>query len=220
MWRGVDPLNLTDTIGVFAAAAAVAVRAGHQESAGVSAQYLRQFRQAEGVVGALAVTIDEPPDNEVAAAVVRAAGLGAIIRGRQRGFSPRAAARNGLVKASGASSSLVLAGSRDVINEAVRSDRQARGWQRITGAEPCSFCAEIAARGVLFKGEAGEVFQRHDHDACFPEPAFEGTEMPPRNREFRELWERATEGRSGTDALNAFRRAREGRPLEGDPITS
>lgn len=226
LWRAVDPLNLGDTIGPFAAASAVVVRARNRDSAAVAARYYEAFRRVEGVRGALSIVLGDAPPAEVAAGAVRGAGLAGIIRARQRGFSPQASASRGFRRAAGTTSNLVLSGARSVITEATASDRASTGrWQRITASDPCSFCAMLAARGPVFTAGGGVsttsdiTFAAHSACACMAEPAYEGTRLPPASERFRELWDESTPGLSGDDAMNAFRRAREGRPLEGDPIT-
>lgn len=215
LWRAVDPLDLGRTIGPFATAASVVVRARNRDSAAVAGRYFEAFRSAEGVGGALTVLLGEAPPSELAVGLLRGAGLAGIIRARRAGHSPQAAARNGFVATAGTASNLVLGGAREVITQATASDRASTGrWQRVTSGDPCAFCASLAARGPVFTAETAD-FQAHAACACVPEPAYEGTRLPPESEEFQAQWEQAQAevDVSGTedDALNAFRRLREGR---------
>ena len=42
-------------------------------------------------------------------------------------------------------------GGRMTLDQAIMEDSQATGWQRVTGPNPCAFCAMLASRGPVFK---------------------------------------------------------------------
>lgn len=162
MWRGVDPTNLAETIPPFVVAAAVAIGARHRDSAEVARRYLENFLQVEQAERVIPVRT-EPPPREVVEATVRGAGLAGIVNARKRGFSPQVAAQNGLVKVSGASTSLVLAGGRQMLVGTANESLQ--GWRRVTSGSPCEFCDGLA------NDPAGQRdFQVHDHCSCTVEP--------------------------------------------------
>jgi hypothetical protein len=101
-------------------------------------------------------------------------------------------------------------GGRHTVLENVGQDRQARGWQRITAAQPCSFCAMIASRGAVFSADTAS-FEAHDHCQCTAEPVYSrGDSRPEQARQWADLWDESTRGVSGAKAQrNAFRRAYE-----------
>lgn len=167
-WQVVDPTNLSGTIDRFASLAVALIRPRHVESARSAERYFELFRRAEGLPGILGGLVVPPPPDEQIADTVRGAGLAGIIRARRAGQSPEAAARNGLVKVSGSASSLVLAGARSTLLELVSADGRAAGWQRVTSADPCPWCADRS--GQMLR-EA--VFGAHDHCSCTAEPAYE-----------------------------------------------
>ena len=205
LWGSVRPDDLGGTIGPFAKAGAVLVRAGRQASGAAAARYYVDFRRLEGVAGATTVTPVASLEPGVAEGAIRGAGLAGIMRGRQRGMSAEAAARNGFVKVAGSATSLVLGGGRETLLDAIRSDRAAQGFQRVTSGRTCAFCAMVASQGIVYKDEAGADFQAHDHCGCTAEPAFEDSRPVPANERFRRQWDEATQGLSGDEALNAFR---------------
>lgn len=170
LWRVVDPTNLTGTIGPFSEAAAPLIEAGNRQSASLAVSYYQRYRQIEGTGGQVFIIDPDPPARADVVSLLRGAGLSGIVNARKRGFSVGAAAQNGYVKASGSASDLVLAGARTVIGQSTASDPAARGWRRVTSADPCDFCAGIAAEGVHGK-DAG--FEAHNHCACIAEPAFD-----------------------------------------------
>lgn len=168
LWRGVDPTNLSGTIGPFTEAAVLLIRQRFGDSAGLASSYFQEFRQAEGATGTAAIVRPDPPPREVVAGAVRGAGLSGIMNARRAGFPVQAAADNGLVKVSGTTASLVLAGGRKLITEAALGDRRARGWQRLTRGETCDFCRGLSGR--VFASQAD--FETHDHCDCTAEPVY------------------------------------------------
>lgn len=161
MWRGVDPTNLSETIPPFMVAAAVAIAARNRDSSEVARRYLDNFLQVEQAER-VPTKRPEPPPREIVEATVRGAGLAGIVNARKRGFSPQAAAQNGLVKVSGAASSLVLAGGRQVL--VGTANESLSGWRRVTSASPCDFCS-----GLSEDTGPGD-FKVHDHCSCTVEP--------------------------------------------------
>ena len=197
IWRVVDPTNLARTIGPFSEAGAAVVEAGNRRSAGVAARYVEQLRRVERIRGSLSIVGGGSLPREVAAVNLRASALRGILNARRAGFSVDAAARNGFVRMSGAASSLVLGGGREVVAETGRSDRRAVGWLRVTGDDPCAWCASLAAEGPT---RDPEVHAFHDHDGCTVEPVYdEGAftdrgQWPESSRRFRDLWDDVTGG--------------------------
>lgn len=116
-----------------------------------------------------------------------------------------------------------LNAGRDVImGQAVQSDSAVVGYYRGTRVNPCYFCAMLASRGAVYKGDSFDrsdprftgdgTIKVHDSCQCFPVPIYaRGEGLPSAVVGFEEQWRSATRGKSGRDAVIAFRRAREGR---------
>lgn len=206
LWQLVDPANLRGTVDPFTRAALRAVVNGRRASSAAAQRYYVAFRQAEAVEGTIVVTPAPPLPTAVVTGAVRGAGLAGIMRGYQRGLNPEQAHANGFVKLAGAATQLVVGGGRKTLIDAIHSDPAAHGWQRVTDGSPCAFCAMVASRGIVYKGEATASFEAHGHCTCTAEPAFEGSPVLPANERFKAAWNEATVGLSGPDALNAFRR--------------
>ncbi|GAA2843834.1 hypothetical protein Acy02nite_68360 [Actinoplanes cyaneus] len=99
---------------------------------------------------------------------------------------------------------------RSTVRDTVRRDRVALGWARLTDGDPCYFCAMLAGRGAVYlsKDSATGDDPYHDGCGCVPVPVYSrAAAWPGRSREFETLWNDSTEGQSGRDAINAFRRA-------------
>lgn len=206
LWATVDPLNLS-TIVPFTQAGSVVVRAGRKASAAASSRYYVDFRRLDGVKGMAVVTLPELPPAEVVEGALRGAGLAGVKRARARGATPEQAHQNGFVKMAGSAAQLVASGGRETLLGAIKGDPAAQGWQRVTDGRACAFCRMIASRGLQSKDEANVSFEAHGHCGCTAEPFFEGSSIRPDNQRFAAEWQDATNGLSGSEALNAYRRS-------------
>jgi len=232
LWRGVDVTRLSDTIDVFAQAAALLAGQGFTDSATAAAQYYSLFRATE-IGSGLSVPLPSRRPLDQLSGLLRGAALSGIITGRRSGMSISRASQNGLIKAVGTLGKLVLAGGRMTITTAVQRDRQAIGWMRATSGDPCPFCRMLASRGASYTSEGAADFEPHDACGCTAEPLYRDTPntlgTAAQSREFlREFEQSKTWARdSGTmsrgtsnDALNDYRRwIAAGKPTAGDAGT-
>ncbi|QIS05924.1 hypothetical protein F5X71_29695 [Nocardia brasiliensis] len=126
-----------------------------------------------------------------------------------------------------------------------RSRGRVIGWARVTtGPEPCGFCQMMVSRGPLYGSAPKAGFHGRDRTAiqlfddgddkrmrlamrkwhtgcrCKVVPVFDAQTWPGRDEYLaaKKLWRTSTKGKSGQDAVNAFRRAVEDgyRRLERD----
>lgn len=108
-----------------------------------------------------------------------------------------------------------LDAGRRALDTAVRSDRRIRSVARGLGPNPCAFCAMLASRGFAYysagsagvNGDSIRIF----HENCNCYPIFRWVDeaempLPERNAYFQEMWPVVTDGETGVDALNAWRR--------------
>lgn len=113
-------------------------------------------------------------------------------------------------------------GERDTLDNAVRADPKIRGYVRTTDGDPCFWCAMLASRGPVYTADSFDQsdprfhgpgrHKVHDGCGCSLEPVyFDNAPFPGRSAEFDTLWRESTNGKSGKDALRAFRQAYEGR---------
>lgn len=162
--------NVDDIDGTWPAlerALVTLVNARHTDSAGLAVAYYRAYRQAESIPGNFSPLPAERPNATLLVATLNILGpiatKKAIARGQQR------PAETMLTRLSGSVTRQVLDGSRRTLQESTKADPAARGWRRITGGNACSFCASIAAEGVV---GADVDFPAHDHCSCTQEVAF------------------------------------------------
>lgn len=125
-------------------------------------------------------------------------------------------------QAAAASVRHVTDGGRETVKDAVKNDPRALGYVRVTKDDCCYFCAMLASRGHVFKGDSfsnsdslfsgAGVAKAHDDCGCTMEPVYTASAaLPGRAEEFARLWAQSTPGTSGRASILAFRRAYEGR---------
>lgn len=204
LWRPVDPTDIRGTLEPFSSAAEVVTLATRRSNALAAQEYYVAFREAEGVAGRIAVALAKDPP----AGVLRGALFGSAARGlmdaRARGLSVAEAAKAAFTRTAGSAVQVMANGGRETIFGAIASDDQARGYQRVTDADPCPFCRMQAGRGIVYSASTAD-FKSHSGCGCTAEPAFEGSRVSARNAEFRAEWDKATGTKSGADALSAYR---------------
>lgn len=167
IWPLFDLDDIDGTWPAVAAAIAGVVERQRRESAEQAARYYRQFRQVEG--------LPDRYDPDPVVALDRQALLGTLFLLGPIGAKKQIARRRPNVAAdtttrvAGSVTRQVLNGGRDTLMQAVDREPRAQGWQRVTDADPCDFCADIAAEGV----QSGAQFQAHDHCGCTTEPALQ-----------------------------------------------
>lgn len=183
----------------------------HRKSAENARQYYQQFREAEQMFGQVSPAEVEFNEEQFRSSLDLSS-RGGYVSARRRGFTPEAASRTALVLTTGSVARLVTNAGRDTVLQTAQRDGQVRGFQRITGAEPCAWCASIAGLGIATWDQMH--FGRHDHDSCEFEVAYQGSRVLGRNQEFAERIREAAENEgldpSDPQAFNAFRRAFEG----------
>jgi len=209
VWRLLDPSNVDSTFPGYARAAEIILAEYKRRSANAAAAYIRAFREAEGVSGQVDVALLERLSRQQAMTSLLVTGPVTIKTATREGHPEERASNLALTATLGAVTRLVLQGARDTIVETVKRDREALGFARVTDGNPCYFCAMLASRGAVYKSRSTADFQPHDRCGCQPEPVYSDSnyKIPGRAAEFAALWEESTQGYSGKDAINAFRRA-------------
>lgn len=179
------------------------VAAHRRLSASLASSYYETFRSVERVRGEATPRLAPPIDEATVSGTLFVTGREMTAKAIASGASPQAAMAAALVRTSGTVGRFVLGGGRDTIVLSSGADPEARGWGRVTGGNPCAFCAMVAANGPVFSEDTAD-FEAHDHCSCAGEPMYEGSEWPGEAREFQRLW---NEHASGTEnPLAEFRR--------------
>lgn len=153
---------------------------------------------------------------------------------------------NGLTGVTGVGVRNAMDGGRGVALSEAQEDEYAIGWQRVTDADPCHFCALLAANGPVYNrrssfakankkfdpnlaniatGEPKGIAKVHNFCRCQLVPVFEGFENEdPWGKVALQIWRKvADEGYSGKEAMKEYRRLytqnlKSADPLAGDSI--
>jgi hypothetical protein len=205
-----DPQDVNSTVDRWLTATVPIVRVGRSTSARLAATYLTTFRALElGVDAArfVATIADDLPDEQIATSLV-VTGPATIRAGLARGRQLRTVLD--LARTSSASAGMrhALNGGRDTVVATTDSDPKALGWARATSGKACSFCALLAGRGPVYKGEGTAGFQAHDHCSCSAEPVYRRDAAWPAGADrYAELYAQAkAEGGDAATVRANFRR--------------
>lgn len=171
LWPALDWARLDATYPNFAAQVGAMVKANRQTSAGLSAQYLRAFRKANGVPGELKIVFAQPLIVEQFTTSLRVTSVIAAKGAASRGILADKAMSDALVQSQGSMARMVLDGGRETVTQTVKGDRRATGFQRVLGGKGCDFCRMLADRGFVYKEDTAG-FEAHDHCGCSSEPQF------------------------------------------------
>jgi hypothetical protein len=177
-----------------------------QQSTANGAAYYQQVRGVAGVPGTVAIA----PVTYSASAVQTTIGYTSrvsLLRAITAGRTPEQAAHTALIRTIGEASRLASMGGRETVVKTMANDPRAHGYQRVTGSEPCAFCAMISGRGPVYKAETVD-FKAHSFCKCESEPVFSRDRMAQMSEQairYKELYDEAARG--SDDPLAAFRSA-------------
>jgi hypothetical protein len=141
----------------------------------------------------------------------------AITAGKDEGQARDAMAS----RMSGAAERLVLGAERDTVMATAESSPEIVGWRRVPDDDPCAWCAMLVSRGAVYlsRASATSVVGRrgrargsmplgasyHDFCQCTAEPLYESEEEPAEVDDLYRQWLEVTSGKSGDEALRAWR---------------
>lgn len=201
-WDALDVADLDASLERWLRAQLPILRRFNGESARLAESYLNAFRQAE--IGGRTATVPAGFIDEVAAvASMRITGPVAAKRGIERGMAPTVAMTHARRQVEGATQRLVAEGGRATVDATVRADDRALGWARITGPDPCEFCALLASRGAIYasqevalgagmgdrvRGDRTDGMAYHDHCQCASEPSYGDWTPPPSTERWDEIY--------------------------------
>ena len=78
--------------------------------------------------------------------------------------------------------------------------------------ETCAFCRMLISRGPVYLSQVSGAFQSHPHCTCVAVPVWDPLDYPgiEQAEAAEKQWVQATHGKSGKEAIRAFRREVEG----------
>lgn len=214
VWSLLDPNDLAGTFARWLNVVEPIVRRHRLASVALAVAYLSAFRSVE--LGRLDQTFSPVLAGDLNHKALRTSMLvtGPVaVRAKLANAVPIASAM-AAAEASTSSAAMrhALDGGRETIVTTANTDPAAKGWARVTSGDACAFCAMLASRGYVFHSEAAAELHVHDSCRCSAVVRYhDNAELPSHSARFRQLWSESTVGTSGTDSLNAFRRALAGK---------
>lgn len=209
IWPLLDPADLDATLERWLSVAVPIVQTQRAQSSALAASYVTTFRALSiGPDGEYLPTLASPADARALLASLTVTGPVRLKQLTARAFPITRAAELAGVDAARSGMRHALDGGRTTVQLSVARDQRALGWSRVTSGNPCPFCAMLASRGPDYRSEESASFQAHDGCSCAAEPVYSADQPWPAGAEdYRSLWNDATAGLSGADAVNAFRQA-------------
>lgn len=192
LWPLLDPDDLDGSFDRWVSAALPVINRQHTNSALVSANYLRAFRTVELGTFTRFVPVVAAFSSEQAATSLLVTGPVHVKQAMARGVPVGRAMATAETTSASSGLRLALNGGRGTILDTVTMDRQALGWARATSGRPCSFCAMLASRGPVYRGQRTADFEAHDACSCTAEPVYrENAAWPSGSQRFADLWTQA-----------------------------
>lgn len=166
VWSLLDPDDLDGTFEAWLAACTPIVTAQHSQSARLAAGYLTAYKKiTHGGVPPIDL---EDLNLDALSTSLMVTGPVSVKSAVHRGDPLDHAMDVAMYASAAAGSRHALDGGRGLISRSIAADRDARGYQRVTGGNACTYCANKA--GVTFPTD--EVFPAHDGCACGAEPVY------------------------------------------------
>lgn len=205
LWDMLDPHNLDRSRGRWLNASVMAAEMSFRESLDVAEKYVTSYQAVE-VPGSDRVTIVPRFDKRRVAHDLDLAGPRYIKSLVGRGYSPSEAHAYAHSRMLGIGRKHAMDGGRGLIDATSSQDRRAIGYRRVTGADPCTFCAMLASRGAMFGSQRQHALysseetalvraydggQYHLHCACTAEIVYGHWEPTSKEQEFIDAYERA-----------------------------
>src|SRR5699024_9201806 len=184
-----------------------------RESRDVAEKYVTSYQAVE-VPGSDKVAIVPRFDERRVARDLELAGPMYIKSLVGRGYSPTEAHSYAYSRMLGVGRKHAMDGGRGLIEATSGKDRRAIGYRRVTGADPCTFCAMLASRGAMFGSQrshsvySSEESARvrsydggryHLHCGCTAEIVYGHCEPTSEGQKFIDAYERAAQA---VDAKN------------------
>ncbi len=198
----------------------VLVSAGFINLRRLAQRYLRRHAEIEGrTVDPVVVRFNL----EQARTSLRVTGPVAFKTHMAASGDPEASKRVMASTMAGSAQRLAMTGTRNTITATVDASREIVGWRRVPDADPCAWCALLAGRGAVYKtadsalsvvgrrgrprgeGKRALGLEFHDRDQCTAEPLYEDEDEPTYVQDLQDQWETVTEGKSGKQAIRAWR---------------
>ena len=223
LWPSFDPKRPRATFEPLRRGAAALVSEMAPAAIEMAAEHFEAMREDAHIVQPFRVPVIEAPTPADVEAYLDKAVADLLDGGTTEFGALRAAIEREI---DSAAQKMLADAASDELLAAVEADPQAIGWARVTREGACAFCLMLTTRGPVYRSKVTANFRAHvavngrgGTCHCTVEPLWRGVYEPPAHiREAQVIWKKSTKGRSGKDALRAFRRELEGGTLRERPV--
>ena len=149
LWQLLDPNDIDGSRARWLAASVHAAELTFATSATAASLYVASYQAVE-VPGSDRVVLQPRFSKSKVATDLDLAGpqyMKSLIR---KGYSPHDAHSHARSRILGLGRKHTMDGGRGLIDRTASNDRRSIGYRRVTGTDPCTFCAMLASRGAVF----------------------------------------------------------------------
>jgi hypothetical protein len=206
IWQALNLRDVRQSWPALRTALAALIRDRSGQAAMLGTGYYQQARQAAGIPGRPPLVHVPPPPEPQITATLDSMGPWNLLGKIKQGQQVATANENTSVQLAGAAQRLITNGARQAVLTSVEADAKAVAWMRVTSSNPCAFCSMLASRGAVYRNEKNAGFEAHSHCACIAAPLFSHADAEAtKDNPLYDQWKLATKGKSGKDALRAWR---------------
>lgn len=213
LWQLLDPLDIDGSRARWVAASTHAAELTFNTSVTAASLYVTSYQAVE-VPGSDRVVLQPRFDKRRVARDLDLAGPQYVKSLIGRGYSPHEAKQYAHSRILGVGRKHAMDGGRGLIDSTASNDRRSIGYRRVTGPDPCTFCAMLASRGAVFGSQrqhsvysseetallrASDGQKYHLHCNCSAEIVYGDWVPTPEEQRYVDAYERAA---AAADAQN------------------
>ena len=205
LWQLLDPHDIEGSRARWVAASTKAAEITFATSVQAASLYVSNYQAVE-VPGSDRVVLQPKFDRRKVANDLDLAGPQYVKSLIGKGYSPTEAHRYAHSRILGLGRKHAMDGGRGLIDATSSQDRRSIGYRRVTGPDPCTFCAMLASRGAMFGSQRQHSVYRseetalirsydgkkyHLHCNCTAEIVYGDWQPTGREQEYVDAYERA-----------------------------
>lgn len=205
LWPLLDPFRLDETAPAWIQAMVRLISEQRRRSSAIAIEFYEAYRSYETGLPSPSfrdrIDLDDVP-REAFETSMRTLGPIGIKKRIGLGAFREEAQDKAFVQVAASAARHTLDGARTTTLDLSKYDDLSVRWARVTGPNPCYFCAMLASRGPVYhtRKTAGDgvndrfegkgLFKFHDNCQCLIAPVFtEGDDWPGRGREYEQAWQ-------------------------------
>ena len=165
LWSQLDPASSVAAQDAWLKQQLQLMKIYDAKGSAAAAQYMADFRVAEGFPGGPIVGVDDF-NAEWAEESLSYNSTGKIQALTSAGMSPAAAKQAIASNFLSAAQRVALGGGRRVMDRSSLANPKSVGWRRVSDGDPCSFCAMLVSRGPAYRSARSAGRGRHWHRRC------------------------------------------------------